>query len=324
MNVLAVDVGRTTVRASLLSDGVPGPRVHRDADATLSDPSGVARLLAVLDGIWAELGSSPAGMPDSFVVAAAGAMSRPAAAGRLLEALVSRGYCDGSVVVTTDIVAAHAGGLAGRAGVLLAAGTGAAALAVDASGDATLVDGAGYLVGDAGSGFAVGRAGLSAAIRHGDGRPGGSAALAALAVERFGPLDQLPGQLHADQAPARVVASFAPAVARAARDGDAEAMAIWDRAVSDLADTAVAACAKLPRQDRRVAVTGGLFDINDLVTAPFTAVMAARAPGVPTAPAAGDAIAGAGWVAGCPAGIYEKLLLRGDVHQAGNDRRADG
>lgn len=310
MNVLAIDVGRTAFRSAFFSGDARGASVRLDNGATLADVEGVTRLVELLDMSLRALGSDAVTDLDVIVVAAAGAIFRPAQAEALAEAVAGRGYAGREVVVTTDIVAAHAGALSGQAGVVLAAGTGAVALCIDGAGRHRLVDGAGYLIGDAGSGFTIGRAGLAAAMRHHDGRPGGSARLATLAAERFGPLAELPGRLHGDVAPARAVASFAPAVATAARAGDEIAAAIWRDAVSHLADTATAAGAGLPRQDRRIALTGSLFDITDLVTEPFTVTMAARLPGVSVRRAIGDAVVGAARMADRPAGVYENLLLR--------------
>jgi glucosamine kinase len=310
VNVLAIDVGRTAFRSAFFSGRARGASVRLDNGATLADPDGVDRLVELLDTSLRALGSATVSDLDVIVVAAAGAIFRPAQAEALADALAGCGYAGREVVVTTDVVAAHAGALSGQAGVVLAAGTGAVAFSVDGAGRSRLVDGAGYLIGDAGSGFAVGRAGLDAAMRHHDGRPGGSAALAALATERFGPLAELPGRLHGDVAPARAIASFAPSVATAARAGDELAAAIWRDAVSQLADTATAAGAPLPEQDRRIALTGSLFDITDLVTEPFTVTMAARLPGVSVRRAVGDAVVGAARMADRPAGVYETLLLR--------------
>ncbi|HEX6335404.1 MAG TPA: BadF/BadG/BcrA/BcrD ATPase family protein [Jiangellaceae bacterium] len=310
MTVLAVDVGRTSFRAAVFGDGARRASVQLDGGATLADDDGVPRLLHLLETAIRALGDEAIGELEHVVVAAAGAIFRPALAETLADALAEGGYAARAVVVTTDIVAAHSGALDGRSGVVLSAGTGAVAFGVSGSGKTTLVDGGGYLIGDAGSGFAVGRAGLAAAMRHHDGRRGGSEHLARLAVDQYGPLAELPGRLHSDPAPARSVASFAPAVAQAARDGDPAAASIWRDAVSELADTAIAACRALADQDRRIAVTGSLFDLTDLVTDPFSVIMAARHPGVVVRRATGDAIVGAERLANGPAGVYENLLFR--------------
>lgn len=317
MTVLAADVGRTSFRAAIFGDGARRASVRLDSGATLADDDGVPRLLRLLETAMRAFGDAALGDLEHVVVAAAGALFRPTQAESFVDALAKGGYAGREVVVTTDIVAAHSGALDGQSGVVLAAGTGAVAFGVSGSGEPTLVDGAGYLIGDAGSGFAVGRAGLAAAIRHHDGRRGGSERLARLAIDRYGPLAELPGRLHSDPAPARAVASFAPAVAQAARDGDPAAVTIWRDAVSELADTAMAACRALADQDRRVAVTGSLFDLTDLVTDPLSVTMAARQPGVVVRRATGDAVVGAARLATRPAGVYEKLLFRRPSSRAG-------
>jgi N-acetylglucosamine kinase-like BadF-type ATPase len=317
VTVLAADVGRTSFRAAVFGDGARRASVQLDSGATLADDGGVPRLLRLLETAMRAFGDAALGDLEHVVVAAAGALIRPTQAESFVHALAKGGYAGRDVVVTTDIVAAHSGALDGQSGVVLAAGTGAVAFGVSGSGKPTLVDGAGYLIGDAGSGFAVGRAGLAAAMRHHDGRRGGSERLARLAVDRYGPLAELPGRLHSDPAPARAVASFAPAVAQAARDGDPAAATIWRDAVSELADTAIAACRALADQDRQVAVTGSLFDLTDLVTDPFSITMAARLPDVVVHRATGDAVVGAARLAIGPAGVYENLLFRRPSSRAG-------
>lgn len=311
MSVLAIDVGRTALRAAVFTDGARGSSIRLDSGATLSDPDGPRRVARGVETALRALGDDPTADVGTIVVAAAGAVSRPDHAEALADALVALerpGHPE--IVVTTDVFAAHAGALGGRPGVVIAAGTGAVACAIDAKGGVRLVDGAGYLIGDAGSGFAVGRAGLAAALRHHDGRPGGSARLASAAADRFGPLGELPGKVHGGPSPVRTVASFVPSVADAARAGDPVAAAIWRDAVCDLAETAIAACEALPEPDRRVAVTGSLFDLTDLVAEPFSTAVTAAAPDTTVRAAAADATTGAARFADPPAGIYEDLLLR--------------
>lgn len=309
MTILSIDVGRTALRAAVFTEDARGPSVRLDSGATLSDADGARRVARVVHSALRALGDAVTPL-DTVVVAAAGALSRPDQAEAFANTLAADERVGRGVVVTTDVIAAHAGALGGRTGVVIAAGTGAVACAIDAEGRVRVVDGAGYLVGDAGGGFTIGRAGLAAALRHHDGRPGGSARLASAAEEQFGPLGELAGNLHGGPSPVRTVASFVPAVADAARDRDPVAEAIWRDAVCDLADTAIAACETLPPPDRRVAVTGSLFDLTDLVAEPFSAAVRAAAPGMTVHAARADATTGAAHLADEPAGIYEDLLLR--------------
>jgi glucosamine kinase len=207
----------------------------------------------------------------------------------LLDALRAR-----CAIVTGDVVTSHAGALDGGAGVVVAAGTGSVALGVDPSGRHAKVDGLGSILGDQGSGFAVGRRGLASALRHHDGR-GGSAALAVLAERVYGPLDHLAAAVYASDNPPATVARFAPAVAEAARSGDADAVTIWREAADELAVTATAALDRLGWGDDEVPLswTGKLFDAGAVLWDHLAASVAARAPRLTLQPPRGDSLSGA-------------------------------
>jgi N-acetylglucosamine kinase-like BadF-type ATPase len=177
---------------------------------------------------------------------------------------------------------------------VVAAGTGAVALASDGRDNAFRTDGAGYLIGDAGSGFWIGRAGLECAVRARDGRDGSKALLAA-AEERFGDLETLPLRLAGDDDRVLAIASFAESVARAARDGDSLAGAIWATAGRELAASAAAALAGcgLEGVDVEVALTGSLRQAGSLLLAPFEAELASRCPRADPVLPRGNALDGA-------------------------------
>lgn len=309
--VVAVDAGRTNCRAAVFAVSADGSlgRVASAAgasEATLADPHGPARVAATVGRLTAELSkaSDLAAPPDRLVVAAAGVVEGPALA-ELADRLVDGAA--GEVLVACDVVAAHAGAFGGDAGVVLAVGTGAIALAVAEGGRHAVVDGGGFLIGDAGSGFAIGRAGLAAAMRHVDGRSGGSAALAVAAAARFGPIAELPHILHSAPDPARRVASFAADVAAAAGGDDGVALAILRDAAAELAGTVLAAGAALPPGDRRVALVGTLFEVEPL-TARLLELTADRIVAEPMRMAPDATLAGAARLAVLPAGVYGALV----------------
>jgi N-acetylglucosamine kinase-like BadF-type ATPase len=300
-----VDAGRTSCRAAAVTTTaggqlVLGDRVALPSRANVADPRGPAEVAATIEQAVAGL----AGSGSILVVAAAGALSRPAATA-LAERLAGS---FAEVVVTSDVVAAHAAAFGGGSGVVLAVGTGAVALAVRADGRHTLVDGRGYLLGDAGGGFSIGRAGLVAALRHGDGRTGGSAALASAAVTRFGPLDQLPYVLQGAADAPRQIASFVPEVAGAARAGDPVARSIWREAAAELAETVAAACGAGP-VGCRVALVGSLSEVDDLLVAPLRASLATRCPAARVDAESPEILAGVATLAR-PVPAYEALIVR--------------
>ncbi|MGW4548683.1 N-acetylglucosamine kinase [Streptomyces violaceorubidus] len=272
-SVVAVDLGKTGCRAMLWNSADSSRAVSSVAGAPgLAAPDGVAAARAAVRAAVEPLLREPGGArPQSVLVGAAGAASAPAAARSLADALLA----DLSVreaAVTSDAVTAHAGALGGRAGVVLAIGTGAVAVGIGADGTYARVDGWGPLLGDDGSGARIGTAGLRAALRAHDGR-GPDTALLAAAVGLFGDLERLPASVGRDGNPARTAASFAPEVARAADAGDAVAAAIVRDAAADLAETALAAAGRITvaGDPLPMAVTGGLTGLGPVLLAPLTA-----------------------------------------------------
>ncbi len=258
--VLGVDVGKTGCRASLRIDGFP-ETVREVAGAPgLAARDGVAATgAAVLAACRVVL--HDAGVTDvrAVGVGAAGAVAAPDAARALAAHLLSE-LPAGEVAVGSDAVTSHAGALDGGAGVVLAVGTGAVAVGIGADGTFALVDGWGPGLGDEGGGAWIGLAGLRAALRAHDGR-GPATRLLGEAVASFGELIALPTVLDADGSPARVAASFAPAVARLAASGDPVAVAIMDDAATALTATVHAAARRIGGADS-VTLTGGLLRLG--------------------------------------------------------------
>jgi N-acetylglucosamine kinase-like BadF-type ATPase len=298
--VLAIDLGKTGCRAALWRGGqsepdwsgsgagVPGLAAVGGLEAAGSAIASVCR--AVLED--AEL---------SCCVGAAGAGAAPGAAAALLGSLL-RSWPHAAVC--SDAVIAHAGALAGEPGVLLLAGTGAVALAIDGSGMAQ-ADGWGPLLDDAGGGGWIGAAGLRAVLRSVDGR-GAPTALTEAAVELFGPVTDLARLVGGQDNPARLLASFAPLVARAAESGDPIAGRIIATAAAELAGSALAAAGRLAVS--AVALAGGLWNLGPTLTEPV--VRALEDGGLQVSAALGDPLAGARLLAMRPDTVLEPFVLR--------------
>lgn len=200
------------------------------------------------------------------------------------------------VILTGDVVTAHAGALGGQPGVVVAAGTGAIALAVGADGRSHEVDGGGYLYGDAGGGFWIGRQGLDLAMRGRDGR-GPAGALTARAAEVYGDLDALARWLYPRPDAVAQVARFARHVVDLA-DSDPDARSIVRAAGMELATTVAAAAYAVFGPDEPVTVSwSGRLPRNDTLRHALASALARRHPrAVVTAPR-GDALAGAAYLA---------------------------
>jgi N-acetylglucosamine kinase-like BadF-type ATPase len=184
------------------------------------------------------------------------------------------------VQISNDAVIALWGGLGGREGVAVLAGTGSICLARSNDGREARTGGYGYLVSDEGSGFWVGREALAACLRALDGR-GPPTILFDLAGDTAGlrtPQD-IVAWLYAGAAQVERVAALAPLVARAAQQQDAIALDIMRRAAEALAELAVTAARQVwPNgvPDRLpVACCGGVWAAGDVLRQPFTACVEA-------------------------------------------------
>ncbi|MFF5289600.1 N-acetylglucosamine kinase [Paractinoplanes globisporus] len=215
-----------------------------------------------------------------------GLLERPAElAGHLHRRIASR-----TVIIAGDSLTTHLGALRGRAGCVVAAGTGVIVLGTDHAATWNRVDGWGHLLGDEGSGAWIGARGLRAALRHHDGRDEASAALHHRLRQRFGTVDDALHAIYGSAAPAHELAAFAPDVAAAAHDGDPVARQIWRRAGAHLAAAAQAAGHGLPPE---YSWGGRLFDAGELLLDAFRDDLARRVPGARLSPPSGQAADGA-------------------------------
>lgn len=192
------------------------------------------------------------------------------------------------VIVTNDAVTAYLGALGAEPGVVIVAGTGVIALSATPGGGWARADGWGSLLGDDGGGHWIGRRGLASALRARDGRPGGSPELLRRAEERFGA--RIVPAVYDAPDPVAVIASFTHEVAGAALAGDPIAAALWSEAARELATTAATL---LTGTAPTGSWAGGLFDVGELLIAPFEAELERLVPGVDLRSPRGSALDGA-------------------------------
>lgn len=258
---VAVDLGKSRCRV-VVSDAAGERREPRRpvfdgvGAPGLAASDGVAAALAAILPLRHRLDS-----PISAVsVGAAGAWAAPEAADELARELADAFRVPAAV--TSDVVSAHAGALAGRAGVLLIAGTGAAALGIDGE-EAALVDGWGPELGDFGSGSWFGREALRAVLRASAGL-GPATTLTDAVVTAVGEPAAVPAWISMDGPVPRRLATLAPLVLDAAEAGDAVAEGIAAEGIRLLVASAVAASVTsadtTSSNSREVALHGGLTD----------------------------------------------------------------
>jgi len=252
--VIGVDVGGTGARAAIVGEqGV----------VARSELNGITDKVQAVVGLVGDL-LARAGVSEVDVVAV-GAAGFQLTGARLRDGVPPK-MPSNNVLLCSDMLTSYVGALGLGDGAVIAAGTGAVALGTDMAGTWQRVDGWGYMLGDHGGGSWIGRHAMHAALRAADGRPGGSSLLLKL-------LDKDPAELVCEisERPDRagLMASFVPAVAQAAEEGDAIALGLLRTAGDHLADTALAA---LPLGARRIiATTGNLFKLGGPLWQRFTA-----------------------------------------------------
>jgi N-acetylglucosamine kinase-like BadF-type ATPase len=195
-----------------------------------------------------------------------------------------------TLIVAGDSLTTHLGALGGRPGCVVAAGTGVIVLGTDHAATWNRADGWGHLLGDDGSGAWIGARGLAAALRHEDGRDGGSAPLHGRLRHRYGDADSAVRAVYGSASAAHELAAFAPDVATAAHEGDPIARGIWQRAGVHLAAAAHAASRGVPAD---FSWGGRLFDAGPLLLTAFRDELVRRVPGARLCAPEGQAADGA-------------------------------
>lgn len=146
-------------------------------------------------------------------------------------------FAGASIEVANDLHNALAGGLAGRPGIALIAGTGSNSLGRDGAGATFMCGGWGWLLDDRGGGFGLAIEAVRHAARSADGREAPTALLGR-AMEFFGVAEpnELLARFYVDPWTPDGVAAFAPEVMRCAAEGDATAARILETGAAALAE----------------------------------------------------------------------------------------
>lgn len=158
-----------------------------------------------------------------------------------------------------DTRIAHAGALAGSAGVIVIAGTGSVAYAVNEHGASALVGGWGYVFGDEGSAFWLARKALGGAMHGSDS--GEPVDLTQIALQYFNmpSLRALARAFYAGTISRTQLASFAAVVVQQAEDCDEQASAYVKNGARALVTLAMHGMDRVGMPAAEVAFTGGLL-----------------------------------------------------------------
>jgi N-acetylglucosamine kinase-like BadF-type ATPase len=300
-----VDVGASGSRLRVLAhDGTTREAVSAVGAVVSDGVSGITRLAEALAAtLESRLG--PGESLDVVAIGTAALLALGDAADALPPLLAGR-LGVRRVLLASDAITSYLGALGtgaaaepepGESGVpagaVVAAGTGAIAMGYDPATGWRRADGWGYLLGDEGSAAWVGMAGVRAALRAFDGRPGGSAKLLHGLEAHFGPPDAVPSVVYPYSDRAARVAAFAPRVAAAARDGDEVAAGIWREAGRRIGEAAAAALPPVGMSGLEVSWVGGLFEVGELLLAPFRETVARLRPDARPRPPLGTSLDGA-------------------------------
>ena len=166
-----------------------------------------------------------------------------------------------NIGIDHDIRIALAGGLAGKEGIVLIAGTGSSCYGRRNDGRNHRT-GWGYLLDDLGSGYFLGMQAMIASIQESDGR-GIATRLSNLVQERLGykHIDDIMRILYHNHLSVTEIASLAPLVLDSAEAGDAVALSIVQRGAEELSRMVNAVARALQFHSDAVHITsaGGLM-----------------------------------------------------------------
>jgi N-acetylglucosamine kinase-like BadF-type ATPase len=180
--------------------------------------------------------------------------------------------------VDHDARVALAGGLSGRPGLVLIAGTGSACFGINAAAERHLAGGWGHLLADEGSGYWLGLEALRAAVRAFDGR-GQPTALEQRALDFLGvgAPEEIMHRLYVVGLSRAELAAFGPITLEVAASGDAVARGIVERGAEALTETVEATVRRLNLVAPEIVMVGGVLS-SEVMLGPLRTHLIARLP----------------------------------------------
>lgn len=207
--------------------------------------SALASIQDVLAAAWKNAGMAPQPLAGVFLgLSGADLMAnRPAFEQALTKLPVFSGT---KISLDHDIRISLAGGLAGKPGIALIAGTGSSGFGLNAQGQSYRVGGWGGLLDDVGSGYWIAMQAMTACTRAADGRAPATT-LIPIVLDFLGitHMNQISGHLVTKPLAKNETAALAPRVMAAAQAGDAAARRILENGTNELALIATTLAHKL-------------------------------------------------------------------------------
>ncbi|MCG8450422.1 MAG: hypothetical protein MI725_12710 [Pirellulales bacterium] len=190
---------------------------------------------------------------------------------------------NGNIGVDHDLRVALAGGLVGKPGIVLIAGTGASCFGRAEDGRTWRAGGWGPLLDDIGSSSWLGLQSMIAAVRESDGR-GRPTVLSARVLQALGinNIDQILHRVDGEGVSRREMGALAKLVTEAAAEGDHVAREIIQSGTDELAILVATVASKLDLASSLgmvpVAVIGGLVKAGGVFLDPLRKAIEGRAP----------------------------------------------
>lgn len=298
---LGIDGGGTSTRALLCDErgrvfGLGTGGVANHLHAGWDGAAGSLR--TAVHGAFTAAGLAPAPCEAAFLGMAATASD--AARERWREIALQLGLATdaAAIGVDHDIRIALAGGLAGRPGIALIAGTGSSCYGRTASGATWQAGGWGSILDDGGGGYWLGLRAVGAAIRAQDGR-GPETELLGRVLERLGVsnLREIVAKLHDGSLARHEMARLAEDVMACAAAGDSAARELLARGAAELAAMVRAVAQKLFADAAPEVVLAGSTATAAEFSPVIAAAVAREVPRARLAPAELPPVAGAALLA---------------------------
>jgi len=241
--ILGIDGGGTKTRAAILDEGghllgtgIGGPSNYDDIGAKVAQKN----IGATVEAAWKSAGIRPQPFGAAFL-GVAGVVSPTDRQIIHQIAMNLKLASPNKVGVDHDCRVALAGGLTGRPGIVLIAGTGSSCFGMNEKGDGWRSGGWGELISDEGSSYWLGVQAMIMTVRAYDGRGKATVLFDRVMQQlKLEHINEVMHHLYSKGMTRPEIAKLATIVIEAARAGDQVAQQLIQQAVDDLVDCVLA------------------------------------------------------------------------------------
>ncbi len=279
---LGIDGGGTTTKAaitrqdgSVMAFGLGGPSNYDDVGIETTRQS----IANAVSELWQLVGLDV--QPFRAVFLGMAGVVAPKDRQIILDIATGLNLAPGDrIQIDHDARAALAGGLSGRPGIILIAGTGSCCYGRTTSGESWRAGGWGHQISDEGSSYWLGIQAMRQAVMAYDGRtPGTLLQGEIMTYLQLTDMNDIMHRIYSIGLSRSETAALAPLVIKTARLGDPVALRLLDQAADDLAECILAVARQLKFDTApliEVALSGGLIRAGDIMIQPLASAVAMR------------------------------------------------